>query len=244
MVLSPPGARAAAAWNGAWRTKIRSGWSSVLPASCFSPRFLVQWIASERARRRSCRWLLVVQPGGRSNVAGLWLWRRDPVFAVGRPGAVHLYPATSCADRRQAQGGACPMRSGFSVPLAMACLLLTAALAGAALLTPSTRPATPPSYGKCTSRATGWFRPRISPSTATSRRCCSGWSTLSGWSPASASSPPAWSGRCLGCGPVADIGAWLPVVVRHARRRRRCGAGAGRAGRLALSSSLTMFDVP
>ncbi len=58
----------------------------------FSARFLVQWIASERARRSVIPvafWFLSLMGG--SLLFAYALWRRDPVFIVGQGAGLVIY---------------------------------------------------------------------------------------------------------------------------------------------------------
>jgi lipid-A-disaccharide synthase-like uncharacterized protein len=58
----------------------------------FSARFLVQWIASERARRSIVPfgfWLLSV--GGGSTLLAYAIYRKDPVFIVGQAMGLLIY---------------------------------------------------------------------------------------------------------------------------------------------------------
>jgi lipid-A-disaccharide synthase-like uncharacterized protein len=58
----------------------------------FSARFLVQWIASERARRSiipDAFWLFSV--GGGMILLAYAIYRRDPVFIIGQAGGLLIY---------------------------------------------------------------------------------------------------------------------------------------------------------
>jgi lipid-A-disaccharide synthase-like uncharacterized protein len=58
----------------------------------FSARFLVQWIASERARRSiipNAFWLFSV--GGGVILLLYAIYRRDPVFIIGQAGGLLIY---------------------------------------------------------------------------------------------------------------------------------------------------------
>ena len=58
----------------------------------FSGRFLVQWIASERARRSiipTAFWLFSL--GGGVTLLAYAIWRRDPVFIVGQGTGLAIY---------------------------------------------------------------------------------------------------------------------------------------------------------
>ena len=58
----------------------------------FTSRFLVQWIASERARRSivplAFWWFSLA---GGATLLAYALWRRDPVFAVGQASGLVIY---------------------------------------------------------------------------------------------------------------------------------------------------------
>lgn len=58
----------------------------------FTSRFLLQWIASERARRSvvplAFWWLSL---GGGAALLGYALWRRDPVFILGQGTGLVVY---------------------------------------------------------------------------------------------------------------------------------------------------------
>ena len=58
----------------------------------FSGRFLVQWIASERARHSiipTAFWLFSL--GGGVTLLAYSIWRRDPVFIVGQGTGLAIY---------------------------------------------------------------------------------------------------------------------------------------------------------
>ena len=58
----------------------------------FSARFIVQWIASERARKSiipAAFWLFSV--GGGATLLAYAIYRRDPVFIVGQAGGLFIY---------------------------------------------------------------------------------------------------------------------------------------------------------
>ncbi|MFD1881939.1 lipid-A-disaccharide synthase N-terminal domain-containing protein [Paracoccus pacificus] len=58
----------------------------------FTSRFLVQWIASERARRSvvpvAFWWFSLA---GGATLLAYAIWRRDPVFAVGQASGLFIY---------------------------------------------------------------------------------------------------------------------------------------------------------
>lgn len=58
----------------------------------FTSRFLVQWIASERARRSvvplAFWWFSLA---GGATLLAYALWRRDPVFAIGQASGLIIY---------------------------------------------------------------------------------------------------------------------------------------------------------
>ena len=58
----------------------------------FTSRFLVQWIASERAHRSvvplAFWWFSIA---GGATLLAYALWRRDPVFAVGQASGLFIY---------------------------------------------------------------------------------------------------------------------------------------------------------
>jgi lipid-A-disaccharide synthase-like uncharacterized protein len=58
----------------------------------FSGRFIVQWIASERARKSiipAAFWLFSV--GGGATLLAYAIYRRDPVFIVGQAAGLFIY---------------------------------------------------------------------------------------------------------------------------------------------------------
>lgn len=58
----------------------------------FSARFIVQWIASERARRSiipAAFWLFSV--GGGATLLAYAIYRQDPVFIVGQAAGLFIY---------------------------------------------------------------------------------------------------------------------------------------------------------
>ena len=78
----------------------------------FSGRFLVQWIASERARRSiipTAFWLFSL--GGGVTLLAYAIWRRDPVFIVGQGTGLAIYLRNLWFIREEKQarlGGAGP----------------------------------------------------------------------------------------------------------------------------------------
>ena len=78
----------------------------------FSGRFLVQWIASERARRSiipTAFWLFSL--GGGVTLLAYAIWRRDPVFIVGQGAGLAIYLRNLWFIREEKQaklGGAGP----------------------------------------------------------------------------------------------------------------------------------------
>ena len=77
-----------------------------LGQALFSMRFLVQWIASERARRSiipNAFWIFSIAGG--TTLLAYAIWRRDPVFIVGQAGGLLVYSRNLyfvLRDRRQA----------------------------------------------------------------------------------------------------------------------------------------------
>lgn len=76
----------------------------------FTSRFLVQWIASERARRSivplAFWWFSLA---GGATLLAYALWRRDPVFAVGQASGLVIYTRNLMLigkDRRAAKDSA------------------------------------------------------------------------------------------------------------------------------------------
>lgn len=58
----------------------------------FSARFLVQWVASERAKKSTVPiafWFLSL--GGGILLLSYAIWRKDPVFIVGQAGGLLIY---------------------------------------------------------------------------------------------------------------------------------------------------------
>ena len=77
----------------------------------FSARFLVQWIASERARRSVIPvafWFLSLMGG--SLLFAYALWRRDPVFIVGQGAGLVIYSRNLYLIYREKKEGT-PRRS-------------------------------------------------------------------------------------------------------------------------------------
>ena len=77
----------------------------------FSGRFLVQWIASERARRSiipTAFWLFSL--GGGVTLLAYAIWRRDPVFIVGQGAglAIYLRNLWFIREEKQARHGPAP----------------------------------------------------------------------------------------------------------------------------------------
>ncbi len=69
----------------------------------FSARFLVQWIASERARRSVVPlafWFLSL--GGGATLLAYALYRADPVFIVGQGAGLFIYLRNLALIRREA----------------------------------------------------------------------------------------------------------------------------------------------
>ena len=63
-----------------------------LGQALFSARFLVQWIASEKARKSiipHAFWLFSV--GGGATLLAYAIYRRDPVFIAGQAGGLLIY---------------------------------------------------------------------------------------------------------------------------------------------------------
>jgi lipid-A-disaccharide synthase-like uncharacterized protein len=63
-----------------------------LGQACFASRFLVQWMASERAGRSLVPvtfWYLSIAGG--AIVLTYAIWRRDPVFIVGQSAGLFVY---------------------------------------------------------------------------------------------------------------------------------------------------------
>lgn len=70
----------------------------------FSARFLVQWLASERARRSVVPvafWFLSL--GGGATLLAYALYRRDPVFILGQGAGLLIYARNLMLLRREAR---------------------------------------------------------------------------------------------------------------------------------------------
>ena len=73
----------------------------------FSARFIVQWIASERARRSiipAAFWLFSV--GGGATLLAYAIYRRDPVFIVGQAAGLFIYARNIFFIWREKRGDA------------------------------------------------------------------------------------------------------------------------------------------
>ena len=73
-----------------------------LGQACFFSRFLVQWMASERAGRSlvpRAFWYLSIAGG--SIVLSYAIWRRDPVFIVGQSAGLFVYLRNLILLRRE-----------------------------------------------------------------------------------------------------------------------------------------------
>ena len=71
----------------------------------FSARFLVQWIASERARRSiipTAFWLFSL--GGGATLLAYAIYRQDPVFIVGQATGLFIYGRNIFFIWREKQG--------------------------------------------------------------------------------------------------------------------------------------------
>jgi lipid-A-disaccharide synthase-like uncharacterized protein len=78
-----------------------------LGQALFSARFVVQWIASERARRSIVPiafWFLSL--GGGATLLAYALYRRDPVFILGQGSGLLIYLRNLMLVRNDAQGAA------------------------------------------------------------------------------------------------------------------------------------------
>ncbi len=74
-----------------------------LGQALFSARFLVQWLASERARRSVIPlafWFLSL--GGGATLLAYALYRRDPVFVLGQGAGLIIYLRNLMLLRREA----------------------------------------------------------------------------------------------------------------------------------------------
>ncbi|WP_299845994.1 lipid-A-disaccharide synthase N-terminal domain-containing protein [uncultured Paracoccus sp.] len=73
----------------------------------FTSRFLVQWIASERARRSvvplAFWWFSLA---GGATLLAYALWRRDPVFAIGQASGLIIYTRNLILIGRQDKAAA------------------------------------------------------------------------------------------------------------------------------------------
>ncbi len=75
----------------------------------FTARFLVQWIASERARRSivpNLFWVFSV--GGGLVLLVYAIYRRDPVFIAGQAGGLLIYGRNLMLIVREARSGVAP----------------------------------------------------------------------------------------------------------------------------------------
>jgi lipid-A-disaccharide synthase-like uncharacterized protein len=73
-----------------------------LGQACFASRFLVQWMASERAGRSVVPrvfWYLSIAGG--AIVLCYAIWRRDPVFIVGQSAGLFVYLRNLVLLRRE-----------------------------------------------------------------------------------------------------------------------------------------------
>jgi lipid-A-disaccharide synthase-like uncharacterized protein len=82
-----------------------SVWLAVgfLGQAFFSARFLVQWVASERARRSVVPlafWFLSL--GGGATLLAYAIYRADPVFIVGQGAGLFIYLRNLALIRREA----------------------------------------------------------------------------------------------------------------------------------------------
>ena len=77
----------------------------------FSARFLVQWLASERARRSVVPlafWFFSL--GGGATLLAYALYRRDPVFIVGQAAGLLIYVRNLVLIRRESKSPPDPAR--------------------------------------------------------------------------------------------------------------------------------------
>ncbi|SHF68503.1 Uncharacterized N-terminal domain of lipid-A-disaccharide synthase [Modicisalibacter ilicicola DSM 19980] len=73
-----------------------------LGQALFSARFLVQWLASERAKRSivpTAFWFLSL--GGGATLLAYALYRRDPVFIAGQGAGLFIYARNLMLIRRE-----------------------------------------------------------------------------------------------------------------------------------------------
>ena len=73
-----------------------------LGQACFASRFLVQWMASERAGRSlvpRAFWYLSIAGG--AIVLSYAIWRRDPVFIAGQSAGLFVYLRNLILLRRE-----------------------------------------------------------------------------------------------------------------------------------------------
>jgi lipid-A-disaccharide synthase-like uncharacterized protein len=73
-----------------------------LGQACFASRFLVQWMASERAGRSLVPrvfWYLSIAGG--AIVLSYAIWRRDPVFIAGQSAGLFVYLRNLVLLRRE-----------------------------------------------------------------------------------------------------------------------------------------------
>lgn len=73
----------------------------------FTSRFLVQWIASERAGRSTVPdvfWWLSI--GGGATLLAYAIWRRDPVFILGQATGIVVYTRNLVLIRRNREPAA------------------------------------------------------------------------------------------------------------------------------------------
>ncbi|WP_136066674.1 lipid-A-disaccharide synthase N-terminal domain-containing protein [Modicisalibacter radicis] len=76
----------------------------LLGQALFSARFLVQWIASERAKRSiipKAFWLFSL--GGGATLLAYALYRKDPVFIVGQGAGLFIYVRNLMLIRRESR---------------------------------------------------------------------------------------------------------------------------------------------
>ncbi|WP_227369335.1 lipid-A-disaccharide synthase N-terminal domain-containing protein [Halomonas sp. M20] len=81
-------------------------WLSIgfLGQALFSARFIVQWLASERARRSivpKAFWFLSL--GGGATLLAYALYRRDPVFIAGQGAGLFIYARNLMLIRRESR---------------------------------------------------------------------------------------------------------------------------------------------